>query len=283
MSMFAPAFLRGAPEGAPYKFELIRKGVGYFHKTGGTIGWMIDPECFAVVDTQFPDNARQFIGLAQAKAVRKLDLLFNTHHHYDHTDGNGVIAPLAGKTVAHRNCVLWQVKASEKPEKEVCATTVFDTDMTFELPSETITAKYYGTAHTSGDIVIHFVNADVVHVGDLVFNRCPLFIDRTAGASIAHWIEVLETLHSEYSDDTQFIFGHGGEKHGVTGGRVDLLVMRDFLTGLLDFAGKSISKGESKEELMKNPKLPGFEEYYLDSWKVAIPNALGVAYDELQS
>ena len=281
--MFAPAFLRAAAEDAPYEFNLIRNGVGYFKKTGGTIGWMIDPECFAVVDTQFRANATQFIQLAEAKAVRKLDLLFNTHHHGDHTNGNPVIAPLANKTVAHRNCVLWQVKASDTPEEEVCATTVFDTKMTFELPSETITAKYYGNAHTSGDIVIHFQNADVVHVGDLVFHHCPLFIDQKAGADIAHWIEVLEQLHSEYDDNTQFIFGHGNDQYGgVTGGRGGLLTMRDFLSGILDFAGKSIAKGESKEELMKNLRVPGFEEYYLDSWKVAIPNALGTAYDELQ-
>lgn len=280
MSMFSPLLLRGA-DNAPYEFTSLRGGVGFFKMSGGTMGWMIDPDCFAVIDTQFPENATQFMDLAKPKAVRDLDILFNTHHHHDHTDGNSVIAPLAKKTVAHRNCVIWQKKASDHPESEVCATTLVDSSLSIEVPGEIITSTYYGNAHTSGDIVIHFENADVVHVGDLVFNHFPLYIDQKAGASIAGWIQILETLHAQYDGNTKFIFGHGLDPWGVTGNRSDLLEMRDFLSELLGFAGKSIANGDSKEVLMQTMKVPGFEEYYLDSWANAIPDALGVAYDEL--
>jgi cyclase len=283
MTMFSPYMLRGADSAPAFDFSPIRRGVGYFKMSGGTMGWMIDPECFAVVDTQFPENATKFMELTKPKAMRALDILFNTHHHHDHTGGNPVIAPLAKKTVAHRNCVTWQKKASQDPEAEVYATTLIDTSLSIEVPGEIITSTYYGNAHTSGDIVIHFENADVVHVGDIVFNRCPPYIDQKAGASVAAWIEVLETLHSQYSGNTKFIFGHGLDPWGVTGNRSDLLSMRDFLSELLNVAGKSIANGESKETLMQTMKVPGFEEYYLDSWANAIPDALAVAYDELNT
>lgn len=266
---------------ASFQFETIRNGVGTFKMTGGTMGWMINKEGFVVIDTQFTDNAKKFLQQARLKTDLGIDVLFNTHHHHDHTGGNTVIAPFAKQTVAHENCVIWQKKSSKNPESEICATTLFKNHLSMEVPGDVISATYYGNAHTSGDIVIHFQEADVAHVGDLVFHHHPPYIDQKAGASIAHWIEVLEQLNSQYSDHTKFIFGHGTDPHGVTGNRKDLLQMRDFLTAVLEHAQKSLSKNKSKAVLMQSMKIPGFEEYYLDSWTSAIPNALSVAYDEL--
>ena len=39
-------------------------------------------------------------------------------------------------------------------------------------------------AHTDGDSLIHFENANIVHMGDLMFNRRHPFVDRSAGANI---------------------------------------------------------------------------------------------------
>jgi len=68
-----------------------------------------------------------------------------------------------------------------------------------------------------------------VHVGDLVFNRMPCFIDLPGGATTIGWIKALEKIYSTFDPDTLFIFGHGNPKYGVTGTRKDIHVMRDFL------------------------------------------------------
>ena len=107
---------------------------------------------------------------------------------------------------------------------------------------EVVALKYYGPAHTGGDSVVTFEKANVVHMGDLVFNRRHPFIDRPGGASSAGWITVLEQAVADHQDDTIYIFGHAGQGFPVTGSKADLLYMRDYLSALLDYV-----RGEMKE------------------------------------
>jgi cyclase len=117
-------------------------------------------------------------------------------------------------------------------------------------------------------------------MGDLMFNRLYPVIDRPGGASIAHWIVVLEEVAKTYPADAIYIFGHGNPKFGVTGKRADLLVFRDYLSGLLDYTQQRIKAGDAKEKIVALENLPGFPDYHSP-----LPNRLGgnlgVAYDEL--
>lgn len=280
LSCLAPSFLKAA-EKSPFEWKRLGDDIGYFKLSGGTMGWMITADAFVVIDSQFPKNATQFLSKAREETSRKIDFLINTHHHGDHTKGNKILIPESVNSIAHEKCVLWQRKASKKPEAEVVAAATFSDEWRQDIPGEKMTAKYYGEAHTSGDIVIHFQNRNVAHVGDLVFNHHPPYIDRGAGANISKWIQVLEKLHSEFNDETEFIFGHGLPHVGVAGKRVRLLEMRDFLSGILDFTSKEIKAGASIDEVKQTLKVPGFEDYFMDSWSTAIPNALAVAYQEL--
>ena len=132
-------------------------------------------------------------------------------------------------------------------------------------------------------MAVAFAGANVVHMGDLVFNRFHPFIDRPAGASIANWITVLERVPREHSADTIYIFGHGKDGSGVTGGRADLARFRDYLTAVLDFTGRQIAAGKSLEEIARTAALPGFEEYAApDPPDVSLAHVLTTAYDELK-
>jgi len=148
------------------------------------------------------------------------------------------------------------------------------------IGDEMVTATYFGAAHTNGDAIVHFERANVVHLGDLVFNRLHPFIDRPAGASIRHWITVLEEAANHYPKDAIYIYGHGSAKFGVTGGQGDLPVFRDYLSGLLDHVEREIAAGKSKAEITALDNLPGFPEFHS-----AAPNRLSgnlaVAFDEL--
>jgi glyoxylase-like metal-dependent hydrolase (beta-lactamase superfamily II) len=146
---------------------------------------------------------------------------------------------------------------------------------------ETVTATYYGAAHTGGDCVVHFQEANVVHLGDLVFNRFYPFIDRPAGASTAGWIEVLEKVVAEHDDDTLYIFGHGRPEFGLSGGAADVKVMRDFLSALLEFTAKGIKKGEGVDELAQQEALPGFEDHVAPADFLSLGANIKVAYEEL--
>ncbi len=278
-----------APPPTPV-FKPLRRGVGYFTARGGTIGWLVSKSALAAVDAQFPDTAKLFLDGLPERGGRPFDMLFNTHHHGDHTSGNlafkqtGAV-PAETSIVAHKNVPALQrgaATADNSLERQVFAATLFDDTWTRLLGDDVVNAQYFGPAHTSGDAILHFEKANIVHVGDLVFNKVYPNIDRRSGGSITGWMSVLETLHKKFGagGDLIYIFGHGNAEAGVTGAGKELLEMRDYLGGLLEFVRKEIAAGKSKEEVLKNETLPGFEAYHSPK-----PNRLGqnltTAYDEL--
>jgi len=265
-------------------FNLLRRNVGTFEQRGGTIGWLATKDALVVVDTQFPESAEICWKGLQKKTTRQIDVLLNTHHHGDHTAGNLFFKPFAKTIVAHENVPQLQKRSAEQRrnlDKQVYANETFEKAWKADAGDEIVTATYFGPAHTSGDAIIHFVNADVVHMGDLIFNRIPPYIDRPAGASIKGWAEILEKAHKIYTDGTQFIFGHGNPNFGITGKRKDLLVMRDFLNGLLEYTQQEIKNGKTKEQIASMEKLPKFPDFYNEKRKNGLARCLNAAYEEL--
>jgi glyoxylase-like metal-dependent hydrolase (beta-lactamase superfamily II) len=268
----------GAPAPAMPEFRDVRRNVGTFFARGGTIGYLVTPDAVVVVDSQFADTAPLFLEGMKPKTQRRFDLLINSHHHGDHTGGNKVLQPNVAKIVAHANVPGLQRKAAAGAKSEAnqaYADTTFDKEWSATVGNETVSAKHYGPAHTGGDIVITFQNANVAHMGDLMsYQRNPR-ADRPAGASIVNWIPVLENTVKDHSNDTIYIFGHSKAGERLTGSGKDLLELRDYFTAMLDFTRKAIASGRTAGEVAKTAAIPGFEGYE------GTPTALQAAYDEL--
>ena len=214
------------------EFTPIRRGVGAFTDRGGTIGYLRSDAALVAVDTQFPESAQTFLDGLREGSGRGLDLLVNTHHHGDHTAGNAVLAPVADVHVAHEAVPGLQRAAAVRSgslDAQRYPSETYRRTWSVDLGDEVVALHYFGPAHTCGDSVVHFERADVVHMGDLVFNRRQPFVDGPAGATVQGWTAVLETVHGRFSNETAFVFGHAGEGYPVVGTRADLLVMRDFL------------------------------------------------------
>jgi len=295
LSAQTPATAPAAPAATPVKmpppvteFRPLRGNVGLFTGRGGTIGWLAAPDALVAVDTQFPDTAAIFLQGMPGRNGRMLDAVINTHHHGDHTGGNGVFRPATRTIVAQAN-VPELLRARAEADKRTLDP-AFVPDATFpeswrhDFGGETIAAKYFGPAHTRGDIAVLFEKANVIHTGDLVFNRIYPVIDRPGGASIRGWIGVLEKLTKTYPADAIYVFGHGHQKFGVTGGHADMLVFRDYLTALLAHVETEIKAGKSKDEIGKLENLPGFPDLHVPPGPGnRLKSNLNVAYDELTS
>lgn len=263
-------------------FTELRNGVGIFTMQGGTIGWFTTDDAIVAIDSQYPDPAGNFVNGISNFGSGPQKVLFNTHHHGDHTGGNPVFKENGYDIIGHENVPgLMMQSAEDSDETPIVPGTLFDGDYELSVGNETIHAQYYGPAHTGGDSVIWFKNANVAHMGDLVFNRLYPFIDRGGGALIANWIELLNQVVSEADSDTQFIFGHGNPEFGVTGTADDLLHMRDFLSHLMEYTREGIAEGKSKEELMDIESFDEFPDYISPSDFLSLTNNVEVAYREL--
>lgn len=266
-------------------FTELRRNVGYFTERGGTIGWLTSPDAMAVVDSQFPESARNCLNGLKERSDHPLDLLVNTHHHGDHTAGNPVFEGVAKQIVAHENVPGLMKKAAEQSDgdsEQAYPDTTYNVEWKADLGDETIHAKHYGPAHTGGDSVIYFEKANVVHMGDLVFNRMNPYTDHPSGASIMNWIKVLKSAEDEYPADAIYIFGHAKPEADVTGSKEDVAVMRNYLSAMIEYVEESIEQGLNRESIIDRKELEGFEDFlYADFWTLS--DNLKIAYTEVTS
>jgi glyoxylase-like metal-dependent hydrolase (beta-lactamase superfamily II) len=264
----------------PYEMIPLRRDIGIFRERGGTIGWLANKAGTVVVDTQFPEQAGHFLAELRNIGQVPIDLLINTHHHGDHTGGNVVFKDIAGKILAHENSKINQMNTAAKNGNEaeqVFPTATFGDRWQQEVGKEIVDLQYWGPAHTNGDAIIHFQKANIVHCGDLVFNRRYPYIDKAAGARIDNWIEILQQMQAYFDRDTLFIFGHAREGFPVTGDKTDLAAFADYLTALLEHVGTQLAAGRTKEEVLATTAIPGAPEWTGDG----IQRSLNAAIEEL--
>jgi glyoxylase-like metal-dependent hydrolase (beta-lactamase superfamily II) len=266
------------------KFEELRRGVGIFTGSGGTIGYLVTPDGALAVDSQFMNTAEIAVAGLKQRAPKGIELLINTHHHGDHTGGNAAFRPAVKRIVAHENCVAWHKKVAEQAKnaaQQAFADTTFKDEWKVDFGGETVHARYFGPGHTSGDAVIFFEKANIMHGGDLLFRRVHPRVDGPAGASVVNWANILDKAAGPDTADTIFIFGHG--KDNIVRGTVsDVKYFRDYLRAAIEHTQKAIKAGQSKEEAAKIASLPGFDDVGQVNPRIGLAGVIEAAYDELK-
>jgi cyclase len=184
-----------------------------------------------VVDTQFPDTALICLGESRESAAARSTRRSTPTTTRTTRGATWSSRRRQGRWSRRPTCPKLQFEAAKRAElgakpdpaaivaSQVYADTTFADVWRRELGGEIVTAEFRGPAHTGGDAVVIFEKANVVHMGDLVFNRIYPVVDRPGGASIRGWIKALEDSVAAYPADAIYIFGHGNPKFGVTGGR----------------------------------------------------------------
>jgi len=265
----------------PWKISMLTDDIGVFTERGGTILFYLSKKGIAVVDSQFPDQSKHLIDELKKKSEKPFKLLINTHHHGDHSGGNISFKGLVEHVIAHENSKINQEKTAKQnknEDKQLYPDQTFTNTWCQKLGKEKICLHYFGAGHTNGDSFIHFQHANIVHCGDLVFNRRHPFVDRGAGANMKSWITVIEKALSTFDSQTRFVYGHAGTGYEITGKTDDLKAFRDYIGNVLKFVEAEIKAGKSKEEILKATLIPGGEALKTEG----IQGPLQAAWEELQ-
>ncbi|MFN0082333.1 MAG: MBL fold metallo-hydrolase [Ferruginibacter sp.] len=263
-----------------YNIKMLTDNIGVFTESGGTILFMLGKKGTVVVDSQFPASAKHLIGEITKKTKKPFQLLVNTHHHGDHTAGNIAFKNLVENVVAHTNSKINQQTVAVKnksEDKQLYPDLTYDTTWSKKLKDEKLTLNYFGAGHTNGDSFVHFEKANIVHVGDLVFNRLHPFIDRAAGANIAEWIKTLTAATDTFANNTIYVCGHAATGYDIVIDKTAILLFRQYLSNLLKLTTESIAKGITKADFLKLTEIPGSPEWKGDG----ISRPLKAAWDEL--
>jgi cyclase len=229
---------------------------------GGNIAVLAGPDGAFVVDSGLADRVAKTQG--ELGKAAPLALLVNTHWHFDHTGGNESIARAGARIIAHENCrqrlatdqyaEAFDRKIPASPPAALPVITIKD-PTTLHLNREEIRLLPVPPAHTDGDVIVHFQNADVIHTGDLYFNGGYPFIDYSSRGVLGGLVTVIRDLAAIAGAKTRIIPGHG-----PLATRDDLKNYLAFLETMLERFGKLKAEGKSVDEVVAAAPTQDFDE-----------------------
>ena len=185
---------------------------------GGNLAVSVGEDGVFLIDDQFAPLSEKIMAAIAELTDSEVEFLVNTHWHGDHTGGNEAFGNAGAIIVAHDNT---RVRMTEEQLRQIFDTTypprpadalpivTFDDEMTFYWNGETIRAFHVDPAHTDGDVILYFENADVFHMGDTFFNTFYPFIDVDSDGDIDGIIAAGYRVLSMATPDSQIIPGHG--------------------------------------------------------------------------
>lgn len=233
------------------KTQKVAEGIYLLQGSGGNLGLCAGPDDALLIDDQFAplsEKIQAAVAKVNPKGVR---FLLNTHWHGDHAGGNENFAKTGVAIFAHDNVrarmsregvnAFGPVPASPYAALPVCT---FSDSLTFHLNGQTITCFHMDPAHTDGDAVVWFREANVIHTGDCLFNGTYAVIDVPSGGSIGGMIRAEERIMALAGPETQIIPGHG-----PLASRKDLEAARDMLVTVRDRVAKLVTEGKTLEEI----------------------------------
>jgi len=261
----------------PITIENVAGAVYCLYGSGGNIGIFVGEDSLLIVDAQYAKTADAVMAKIKELSPKKIEYLINTHYHGDHTSGNPIIGKDA-QIISQQNCkksLLAGLKPEDTPESIGAPNKTFDTEMTITLGDETVRLVYMGHGHTSGDTIVIFDKAKVIHAGDLFFQGMPPYIDVNDGSDTQNWVRTIQALAEKYPD-FQVIPGHGK----VTNMK-EFVRFADYLNAIRKEVSAAIKAGKTKEQAVESIDLSIFTYIQDQGEFLTMKKNIEWVYDEM--
>jgi glyoxylase-like metal-dependent hydrolase (beta-lactamase superfamily II) len=132
----------------------------------------------------------------------------------------------------------------------------FSDAVTFHWNDKTIHAFHVERAHTDGDAIIHFVEDDVFHMGDVYWTSGYPRIDVGNGGSLDGVIAAVDKVITKAADGSTIIPGHG---ELPTSGLTALREYRRMLKSIRDNVQALIDQGMSEQQAVSARPTESFD------------------------
>jgi glyoxylase-like metal-dependent hydrolase (beta-lactamase superfamily II) len=229
------------------KTNKVTDNIYMLEGSGGNIGVLTGDDGVVLIDDQFAPLTEKIVAAIKEISDKDIRFLINTHIHPDHTGGNENLGKMGVDIIAHDNVrsrLAAGVNNNPPLPKEGLPVVTFNDTVTFHMNGETVKAFKVGSAHTDGDTVIHFMDSNVIHTGDVFRTTSYPFIDKNNGGSFGGLLEVLQQLYDMSGAETVIIPGHG-----VITDREMVKQFRDMLVTIRDRVKEQIDQGKTLEEI----------------------------------
>jgi glyoxylase-like metal-dependent hydrolase (beta-lactamase superfamily II) len=282
----APATAQNEMADVEIETLLVAPGVHMLVGRGGNIGVSSGADGIVLIDDQYAPLHSRILAAVAAIQGGPVRFVLNTHWHADHTGGNEALGEAGSVIVAHdavrarmsveQFIVAFDRRVPPSPPAALPVVT-FGEDVTLHLNGDDLQLIHVPRAHTDGDAIVHFRNANVLHMGDTFFAGRYPFIDLSSGGSLDGVIRAAERGLSLANTDTKIIPGHG-----PLSDRAALSAYRDVLVLARDRVAAAIAAGKSLEEVVASRPLAEYDEAWGGGF--ITPDAfLKIAYTSLSA
>ena len=220
---------------------------------GGTIGVLVGPQGTFMVDSQFAPLTDRIVAEIHKISPNPIRFVVNTHVHPDHTGGNANLGKM-GVTILARDELRDRLMnpapgANGQPGTPADAIALpvitYENRITFHMDGETVDLIPIRKAHTDGDTMVYFHNADVIMTGDFYRSVGYPNIDRVNGGSLDGMLTGLAQVVALAGPNTKIIPGHG-----PTVDRNAVQAHRDIILGLRNEVAKMMQQGKTADEVV---------------------------------
>jgi len=272
------------PEETEVRIIPLADGLHMLMGIGGNIAVSSGADGVFIVDDDVAPMSDKIKAALATISPTPVKMVFNTHWHFDHAGGNQFFGEQGALIVAHENVrermstaqfsSFFNSETKPSPDSALPVIT-FDSTATFHLNSQTIRAIHTTPAHTDGDSILLFEEANVAHLGDVFFNRMYPFIDIDGGGSAQGIIDAVDSILPLLNEDTKIIPGHG-----PLATLDDLKEYRSMLMLVTARMQALIDEGKTKEQVIILRPTTNFDSEWAWSFLPA-ERWIGLIYDSL--
>jgi len=244
----------------------VAEGIYILTGKGGNIGVSTGTDGVFLIDDQFAPLTEKITAAIAKLSDQPVRFLLNTHWHPDHTGGNVNMGKAGTVIVAHDNVRkrlavdnFIEMFGMEAPATESTGLPVitFDNSLTFHLNDNEIDIKHLNNAHTDGDSIVHFRDANVIHTGDIYFAGMYPFIDTHSGGSTEGTLNALDQILALADNKTVIIPGHG-----PVSDKDSLIAYADMLGTISSRIRKMIAEQSTLEQILAAGPTKDFDDRY---------------------
>lgn len=246
----------------------LGNGIYALYGQGGNVAISVGSNGVLMIDDQYERMVEPL-----ARAIAEITgeevappYLINTHWHGDHTGGNLAFAESGTFVMAHENVTARMIEGLDDPRRgrpvppspdAALPRLSFSEGATFYWNNENVRLIHTPNAHTDGDLIVYFEDANVLHMGDVFFNGMYPFIDVFSGGSLDGTIAGLERGLALTNDETRVIPGHG-----PLATPEDMGAAHDMLVRVRELMQPVVDEGLSLEEAVERDPLAELNETY---------------------
>jgi glyoxylase-like metal-dependent hydrolase (beta-lactamase superfamily II) len=219
---------------------------GHQDAAGGRIGLLAGPDGIFMVDAQYAQITDRVVAAIRKISSEPIRFLANTHVHGDHTAGDANFVKMGALLFAREELREEMLRTpGGDPARLPVITYGMGDPVKFRMNGEVVDLIPVRAAHTGGDTMVRFENADVIMIGDFYRNYGYPFIDTNNGGTLKGALEALELTMKIAGPNTRLVPGHG-----TIINRTDIVPYRDMILGVEAKVRQMIDEGKSAQEVL---------------------------------